>query len=88
MNRYHVRFNKSRGQPGRGSMDHAWRVFENGEEFIVKHVNITVPVRDEVTGDGRGGDDWNFACEGYMTIDRETSTANIGPTPDSIESGS
>lgn len=80
MNRYHVRFNKSRGQPGRGSMDHVWRVFENGEEFIVKHVNINVPVRDEVTGDGRGGDDWNFACEGYMKIDRETSTANIGPT--------
>ena len=80
MNRYHVRFNKSRGQPGRGSMDHVWRVFENGEEFIVKHVNINVPVRDEVTGDGRGGDDWNFACEGYMKIDRETSTASIGPT--------
>jgi hypothetical protein len=57
-------------------------VFENGEEFIVKHVNITVPVRDEVTGNGSGGDDWNLACEGYMKIDRETSTANIGPTPD------
>ena len=88
MNRYHVRFNKSRGQPGRGSMDHVWRVFENGEEFIVKHVNITVPVRDEVTGDGRGGDDWNFACEGYMKIDRETSTPSIGPTLEQIYSSS
>ena len=31
MNKYHIRFNKSRGQPGRGSMDHVWRVFENGD---------------------------------------------------------
>ena len=82
MNKYHIRFNKSRGQPGRGSMDHVWRVFENGQEFLFKHVNITVPVHDEVTGNGRGGDDWNFACQGYMKIDRKTSTANIGPTLD------
>jgi len=82
MNKYHIRFNKSRGQPGRGTKDHVWRVFENGEEFLFKHVNITVPVHDEVTGDGNGGDDWNFACEGYMKIDRGTSTANIGSTPD------
>ena len=80
MNKYHIRFNKTRGQPGRGTTDHVWRVFENGQEFLFKHVNITVPVRDEVTGNGTGGDDWNFACQGYMKIDRETSTANIGPT--------
>jgi hypothetical protein len=79
MNKYHIRFNKSRGQPGRGSLDHAWRVFENGKEFIFKHVKITVPVEDAVTGNGLGGDDWNFYCEGFMTIDRETSTAIIGP---------
>lgn len=82
MNKYYIRFNKSRGQPGRGSIDHVWRVFENGEEFLFKHVKITVPVHDEVTGNGAGGDDWNFACEGYMKIDRDTSTANIGPTLD------
>ena len=82
MNKYYVRFNKSRGQPGRGTVDHVWRVFENGQEFLFKHVNITVPVHDEVTGNGTGGDDWNFACKGYMKIDRKTSTANIGPTLD------
>jgi hypothetical protein len=70
-NTYHIRFNKSRGQPGRGSKDHVWRVFENGREYIFKHVNITVPVHDAVTGDGYGNDD----C--VLTIDKETSTAHI-----------
>jgi hypothetical protein len=77
MNKYHIRFNKSRGQPGRGSVDHVWRVFENGKEFLFKHVKISVPVQDEITGDGRGNDDWNFSCSGKMTIDKETSTAII-----------
>ena len=77
MNKYHIRFNKSRGQPGRGSADHVWRVFENGKEYLFKHVKISVPVQDEITGDGRGNDDWNFACEGQLTIDKETSTAII-----------
>ena len=54
-------------------------MFENGREFIVKHVKIYVPVYDEVTGDGEGNDDWNFCCEGLMAIDKETSTAIIGP---------
>lgn len=76
-NTYHIRFNKSRGQPGRGTLDHVWRVFENGQEYIFKHVNITVPVYDAVTGDGQGNDDWNFCCSGTMTIDKETSTAYI-----------
>ena len=82
MNKYHIRFNKSRGQPGRGTADHAWRVFENGVEFVVKHVRINVPVHDEVTGNGSGGDDWNFACEGYMTVDKESSTVTISSTRD------
>jgi len=77
MNKYHIRFNKSRGQPGRGSKDHVWRVFENGREYIFKHVKINVPVNDEITGDGQGNDDWNFACNGFMSIDKETSTAVI-----------
>jgi len=85
MNKYHVRFNKSRGQPGRGSLQHVWRVFENGEEFIVKHVRISVPVHDEVTGDGRGNDDWNFSCEGYMTLDTKSSTAVITDKPSKLK---
>ena len=80
MNKYHIRFNKTRGQEGRGSMDHVWRVFENGKEYLFKHVKIeNVLVYDETTGDGQGNDDWNFSCEGIMTIDRTTSTAIIGP---------
>jgi hypothetical protein len=77
MNKYLIRFNKSRGQPGRGSPDHAWRVFENGKEYLFKHVKINTTVRDEKSPDGHGNDDWNFACEGIMTIDKETSTAII-----------
>jgi hypothetical protein len=80
MNKYHIRFNKSRGQPGRGTLDHVWRVFENDVEFIVKHIRINVPVQDEVTGDGQGNDNWNFACEGYMTVNKETSTITINST--------
>jgi hypothetical protein len=74
MNKFLVRFNKSRGQPGRGTQDHVWRVFENDIEYLVKHVQINVPCADEITGDGQGNDDWNFACYGYSTIDKETST--------------
>jgi hypothetical protein len=77
MNRYYIRFNKSRGQQGRGSLEHVWRVFENGKEFIVKHVKMNVPAWDEITGDGQGNDDWNMCCEGYMTLDVKTSTAII-----------
>jgi len=77
MNKYLIRFNKSKGQPNRGTVDHAWRVFENNVEYIFKHVDIRVPCKDEVSKNGAGSDDWNIACEGYMTIDKETSTAII-----------
>jgi hypothetical protein len=77
MKKYLIRFNKSRGKSGRGTKDHVWRVFEDGKEYIFKHVRINVPVHDEVSGDGLGNDDWNFCCHGIMTIDRETSTAII-----------
>jgi hypothetical protein len=77
MNKYLIRFNKSRGQPGRGSLDHVWRVFENNKEYIVKHVKINVPSYSETSGNGAGGDDWNIACEGVMTLDKPTGTAII-----------
>lgn len=80
MNKYLIRFNKSKGQPGRGTKDHVWRVFENGREYLFKHVKISVPVKDEVSGDGQGNDDWNFACSGFLSIDKETSTAIITDT--------
>ena len=72
MNKYLIRFNKSRGEPGRGTQEHAWRVFENGKEYLFKHLMITVPVTDEQTGV-----DFNICCYGTMTIDRITSTAVI-----------
>ena len=73
LNKYLIRFNKSRGQPGRGTMDHVWRVFENDKEYLFKHFKLEVPAESEMSA----GPDWNIACHGYMTIDRETSTAII-----------
>ena len=59
--------------PGRGTADHVWRVFElGGKEYLFKHFIVNVPCRSE-----RDGEDWNLACEGYLEIDRETSTAII-----------
>lgn len=77
MNKYSIRFNKSRGQPGRGSMDHVWRVFENGKEYLFKNLDIAVPIKSEKD---ENGVDYNICCRGYLTIDRETSTAIIGAT--------
>jgi hypothetical protein len=74
MNTYQIRFNKSRGQPGRGSVDHVWRVFENGKEFLFKNLDITAPIKSEKDANGI---DYNITCQGFMSIDRETSTARI-----------
>ena len=74
MNKYHIRFNKTRGQEGRGTVDHVWRVFENGKEFLFKNLDITAPVKSEKAANGV---DYNITCQGYMTIDRDTSTAVI-----------
>jgi hypothetical protein len=77
MNKYHIRFNKTRGQAGRGSVDHVWRVFENGKEYLAKHIQLHVPSYDE-----RTGDDWNMCCFGRMEIDKATSTVIIKPVLD------
>jgi hypothetical protein len=69
-----IRFNKSRGQPGRGTPDHVWRVFVGGQEYLFKHFKINVPSVSEREGQS---DDWNIACEGVLHIDKETSTAVI-----------
>lgn len=75
--KYRIRFNKSRGQPGRGTVDHVWRVFdERGKEWLCKHVILIVPSRSEKNP---GTEDWNMVCEGEMTIDKETSTIKILP---------
>ena len=67
-----VRFNKSRGQPGRGTLDHVWRIFDGPKEYIVKNVRINVPSWGEKTGE-----DWSICCEGKLIIDKETSTVII-----------
>ena len=72
MSEYIIRFNKTKGQPGRGTEDHAWRVFEDGKEYLFKNVHINVP-----SWGAKTGRDWSMVCEGKMTIDRETSTAVI-----------
>lgn len=72
--RYKIRFNKSRGQAGRGTMDHVWRVFAGEKEYLFKHLNITVPVTSEKD---ENGVDYNIVCEGELIADRDTSTANI-----------
>jgi hypothetical protein len=74
MNKYRIRFNKSRGQPGRGSMEHVWRVFENEKEYLFKNFKLNVPSTSEKE---ENGEDWNLVCHGKMTIDKDTSTATI-----------
>ena len=53
-------------------MEHVWRVFEDGKEYLVKHIKIEVPIWDETDGV-----DWNIACNGTLTLNRKTSTAII-----------
>mgnify|MGYP001398539875 FL=1 len=68
-----VRYNKTRGQDGRGSIDHVWRIFDNGKEYVVKNVRINVP-----SWGAKTGEDWSICCEGVITVDKETSTITIG----------
>ena len=74
MNTYQIRFNKSRGEANRGSMDHVWRVFENGKEYLFKNLDISVTIKSEKDANGQ---DYNISCVGALIIDRETSTAII-----------
>lgn len=71
-----IRFNKTRGQPGRGTFDHRWRLFMDGQEYIFKHVKLNVPSASEKDPHS---DDWNIAADGVLSIERETSTAVINP---------
>lgn len=62
MNKYHIRFNTQHN----GS-ELVWRVFENGQEYLVKSFKITAPMFDEITAEN-GVKKWNVCCYGYMTI--------------------
>jgi len=72
----YIRFNKTRGEPDRGTFDHVWRVFEGEKEYLVKNVKIDIPSFGAKTGE-----DWSICCEGTLRLDRETSTAIIEGTP-------
>jgi len=74
MNKYRIRFNKSRGQPGRGTKDHVWRLFDGSKEYLVKNFKIEVPSFSEKEDNS---EDWNVVCYGSLTFDKETSTAII-----------
>ena len=72
MARFAIRFNKTAGRPGRGTPDHAWRVFDGPKEYVVKQVRINVASWGEKTGE-----DWSICCDGEMELDRLNSTATI-----------
>ena len=74
MNKYTIRFNKSRGQPGRGSMLHVWRVFEGGREILAKNVRIETRSWTELDANGQ---DYNIACVGRMIFFDDTDTVVI-----------
>jgi len=77
MSKYLIRFNKSRGQPGRGSEEHVWRVFENEQEFLVKSFSINVRTSSEKEVNS---DEWNLVCYGFMEIHKEDSHIIINST--------
>ena len=72
MLKYRIRFNKSRGQPGRGTEEHVWRVLQGNTEWLARHVIIEVPSRSE-----QEGPDWNMVCEGNMLFFEDTDTVVI-----------
>ncbi len=73
MNKYHIRFNHQHKDSSQ-----VWRVFENGVEYLVEHIDIRVPMRDDVTVEN-GVEKWNVYCEGYLSI--VNGTARIENTP-------
>ena len=74
MNKYRIRFNKTRGNLNRGSIDHVWRVFDGDKEYLVKHFKLNVPSESEKEIDT---EDWNVVCYGVLSFNKETSTAII-----------
>jgi hypothetical protein len=70
--RYRIRYNKTAGQPGRGTVDHKWRVFdENNKELLCKHVVIKTLAWSEPDPNNH---DHNLVTDAEIEIDRENST--------------
>ena len=73
--KFRIRYNKSAGQPGRGSIDHKWRVFdEEGKEYICKEVYIHPA---SWTEKDRNGNDYNIVTFGEMRIEKKYSAIEI-----------
>lgn len=69
--KYRIRFNRSAGQPGRGTVDHKWRVFdETGKEWLCKRVYLMVT---SVTEKDPNSNDWNIVAHGDMEIYKSES---------------
>lgn len=71
-----IRFNKTRGTEGRGSLDHVWRVFVGKKEYLAKQVYIEVPSKGEKEC---CSEDWNIVCEGEIQIDKINSAIYVKP---------
>jgi hypothetical protein len=73
--KYRIRYNKNAGEPGRGTVDHKWRVFdETNKEYICKIVVIRPSSWTEIDPNNH---DWNIACEGEIKIHKNTSAIEI-----------
>ena len=68
MNKYHIRFNQNHN-----NSNLVWRVFENGQEHLVKGFKITSSIFDETTIED-GVTKWNICCYGHMTIENDVAT--------------
>jgi hypothetical protein len=62
MNKYYIRYNTQHG-----NTDLVWRIFENGQEHLVKNFQVLVPMSGECTVEN-GVTKWNVACNGHMII--------------------
>lgn len=67
MNKYHIRYNTQHGET-----DLVWRVFENGQEYLVKNFRVETPLYGEITVEN-GTKKWNVCCQGFMTIDQDVA---------------
>lgn len=74
MNVYKIRFNKTRGQPDRGTIQHVWRVFDQDREYLARYVNLQVPSWSEID---QNGQDYNIVCRGQMLWFSDTDTVVI-----------
>ncbi len=59
---YYIRYNTRHGES-----DLVWRVFENGNEYLVKDFRISVPSKGSSTLEN-GIQKWNVECQGVMII--------------------